>query len=236
MLNLIPKSRGTKTKGIAVTYHYESGAKFATCPPSCPLMPPAVATAAAAEFDSDYAAAVSVAVPPAGYAFTFSHFEPNLWADLFRPGRAVINASASSVREAARLHKNGLPAVMDIAPAAPKRFSFGGVDFKACPATLSPNINCNNCGGSRGPICAQADRPYVVTFPWHGPPHVLKAAVATGAPRCYGADGRVGMQWGAMASGPTKYRESDLEPWAATLRPGSRLRHHVVGDLGRAAS
>ena len=230
MLNLIPKSRGSKTLGIAVTYHYESGAKFATCPPTCPLMPPAVATAAA--FDFDYAESVSVAVPPDGYAFTFSHFDPGHWADLYRPGRTVINASAAGVREAARLHKNGIPTVMDIAPAAPKRFSYGGVDFRACPATLSPNINCGNCGGSRGPLCAQADRDYVVTFPWHGPPHVLKAAVATGAPRCYGADGRVGMQWQAMASGPIKYRESDLEPWAAQLRPGSRLRHHVVGDLG----
>jgi len=235
MLNLIPKSRGSKTLGIAVTYHYESGARFATCPPSCPLMPPAVATAAAAAFDSDYAESVSVAVPPQGYAFTFSHFEPNLWADLYRPGRAVINASASGVREAARLHKNGIPAVMDIAPAAPKRFSYGGVDFRACPATLAKHINCNTCGGSRGPLCARADRPHVVTFPWHGPPAVLAKAVATGAPICYGADGRVGMQWSAMASGPAKHSESDLEPWAAQLRPGSRLRHHVVGDLGRAA-
>ena len=236
MLNLIQKSRGTKTKGIAVTYHYESGAKFATCPPTCPLMPPAVTAAAAAEFDSDYAAAVSVAVPPAGYAFTFSHFEPNLWADLYRPGRTVINASASGVREAARYHKNGIPAVMDIEPAAPRRFSYGGVDFRACPATLAKHINCNSCGGSRGPLCAQADRDWVVTFPWHGPPAVLRAAVESARPRCYGADGRVGMQWQAMASGPVKHSESDLEPWAATLRPGSRLRHHVVGDLGRAAS
>jgi len=235
MLNLIPKSRGSKTLGIAVTYHYESGAKFATCPPTCPLMPADV-TAAAAAFDSDYAAAVSVAVPRDGFAFTFSHFEPNLWADLYRPGRTVINASASGVREAARYHKNGIPAVMDIEPAAPKRFSYGGVDFRACPATLAKHINCNSCGGSRGPLCAQADRDWVVTFPWHGPPAVLRAAVESARPRCYGADGRVGMQWQAMASGPVKHSESDLEPWAATLRPGSRLRHHVVGDLGRAAS
>ena len=233
MLNLIEKSRGSKTLGIAVTYHYESGAAFGTCPPSCALMPADVIPAR--RFDYNYALAVSYAVPREGYAFTFSHYDPEYWADLYRPGRTVINASASGVRDAARLHKNGIPTVMDIEPAAPRRFSFGGVDFRACPATLAKHINCDNCGGSRGPICAQADRDYVVTFPWHGPPAVLAKAVATGAPKCYGADGRVGMQWQAMASGPTKYRESDLEPWAATLRPGSRLRHHVVGDLGRAA-
>jgi hypothetical protein len=233
MLNLIPKSRGTKTLGIGITYHYESGAKFATCPSSCSLMPDNVT--AAAEFDSDYAESVSVSVPREGYSFTYSHFDPNRWADLYRPGRTVINSSAGSVRAAARRHKNGLPTVMDIEPTAPPRFSFAGVDFRACPATLAKHINCGNCGGSRGPICAQADRNWVVTFPWHGPPHVLAKAIESGAPRCYGADGRVGMQWGAMASGPVKHSESDLEPWTATLRPGSRLRHHVVGDLGRAA-
>ena len=235
MLNLIRKSRGSKTLGIGVTYHYESGAAFGTCPPSCPLMPAAAIDTAAAQFDFDYALSVSVAVPPDGYAFTFTHFDPSLFIDFYAPGRTVINASASGVREAARYHKNGIPTVMDIEPAAPRRFSFGRVEFRACPATLAKHINCDNCGGSRGPICAQADRDYVVTFPWHGPPAVLRAAVESGRPRCYGADGRVGMQWQAMASGPTKYRESDLEPWAAQLRPGSRLRHHVVGDLGRAA-
>ena len=230
MLNLIAKSRGTKTKGIAVTYHYETGAKFATCPPSCPLMPDNVAAAVA--FDFEYAESVSVAVPPAGYAFTYTHFAPDLYVDLYRPGRTVINSSAGSVREAARRHKNGIPTVMDIAPTAPPRFTFAGVDFRACPAPLAKHINCSNCGGSRAPICAQVDRSWVVTFPWHGPPAVLAKAVATGAPICYGADGRVGMQWGAMAAGPVKHSESDLEPWAAQLRPGSRLRHHVVGDLG----
>ena len=233
MLNLIPKSRGTKTLGIGITYHYESGAKFATCPSSCSLMPDSVKFAAA--FDSDYAESVSVSVPPDGYSFTYSHFEPDLYVDLYRPGRTLINSSAGSVRQAARYHKNGIPTVMDIRPDAPPRFSFAGVDFRACPATLAKHINCGNCGGSRGPICAQADRNWVVTFPWHGPPHVLAKAIESGAPRCYGADGRVGMQWGAMASGPAKHSESDLAPWTATLRPGSRLRHHVVGDLGRAA-
>ena len=234
MLNLIEKSRGSKTLGVAVTYHYEAGAAFGTCPPSCPLMPAAAVETAADNFDYDYAESVSRAVPPDGYSFTYSHFEPFLFVNLYRPGRTVINSSASNVREAARRFKNGIPTVMDIEPAAPKRFSYGGVDFRACPATLAKHINCNNCGGSRGPICAQADRTHVVTFPWHGPPAVLKKAIESGRPKCYGADGRVGMQWQAMASGPIKYREIDLEPWAAQLRPGSRLRHHVVGDLGRA--
>jgi len=242
MLNLIEKSRGSKTLGIGVTHHYESGAAFATCPDSCPLMPADVVPAR--RFDSDYAESVSWAVPRDGYAFTFSHFDPGHWADLYRPGRTVINASAAGVEDAGRLHKNGIPTVVDIRPNAPKRFRLGGVEFRACPATLAKHINCDNCGGSRGPICAQAHRDWVVTFPWHGPPAVLAKAVATGAPRCYGADGRVGMQWRALANkagrhgilrGSIKYRESDLEPWAATLGPGTRLRHHVVGDLGRAA-
>ena len=193
-MNLIKKSRSSKTLGIAVTYHYERGAAFATCPPTCSLMP------------------------------------------------------ADVTAEAAVRYRQGIPTVVDVPPGTDNRFKFAGVEFRACPATLASHINCGNCGGGtdrrpRAPICAQPDRDYVVTFPWHGPPHVLAAAVKSGAARCYGADGRVGMQWRALANkvgrhgilrGPIKYRESDLEPWAATLGPGTRLRHHVVGDLGRA--
>ena len=242
MLNLIEKSRSSKTLGIAVTYHYERGAAFATCPPTCSLMPADVT--AAAEFDSGYAESVSVAVPRGGFAFTYSHYDPGLFIDLYAPGRTVINSSAGSILEAAVRYRQGIPTVVDVPPGTDNRFNFGGVEFRACPATLASHINCGNCGGRRAPICAQPDRDYVVTFPWHGPPHVLKAAVKSGAARCYGADGRVGMQWRALANkvgrhgilrGPIKYRESDLEPWAATLGPGTRLRHHVVGDFGRDA-
>ena len=240
MLNLIEKSRGSKTLGIGDTYHYESGAAFGTCPPSCSLMPAGMT--AAAKFDFDYAAAVSVAVPRDGFSFTYSHYDPSLFIDLYCTGRTVINSSALNIAEAAASHKNGIPTVVDVPPYEKKRFHFAGVEFRACPATLESHINCGNCGGSRGPICAQAGRSWVVTFPWHGPPAVLAKAIESGRPKCYGADGRVGMQWQKLARTPppevrasNRRCESGLVPWVAKLPRGSRLRQHVVGDLGRAA-
>ena len=239
MLSLIDKSRNSKLNPpkpelpTAATYRAGENAPFGTCPDTCPLMP--AGEVGATEFDSDYAESVSVAVPREGYAFTFSHFDPEYWADLYRPGRTLINASASGVLEAARYHKNGIPAVMDIEPAAPRRFSFGGVDFKACPATYGNRVTCNNCGGSRGPICAQPDRTHVVTFPWHGSKPVMTRAIESGEATCYGATGFVWMHWQDLAGRSAPMPESELESRVADLQEGVRLRHHVVGDFGRAA-
>ena len=239
MLNLIEKSRNSKLNPpkpelpTAATYRAGNNAPFGTCPDTCPLMP--AGEVGATEFDSDYAASVSVAVPREGYAFTFTHFPPDLFVDLYQPGRTVINASAAGIDDAARLFKNGAPVVMDIEPFAPKRFSSAGVDFKACPATYGNRVTCNNCGGSRGPICAQPDRNHVVTFPWHGSKPVMTQAIESGAATCYGATGFVWIHWQDLAGRSAPMPESELESRVADLPEGVRLRHHVVGDLGRAA-
>ena len=45
-----------------------------------------------------------------------------------------------------------------------------GVRFVACPASRSGRkVQCISCGGRFGlPLCAQADRGFVITFPAHG--------------------------------------------------------------------
>jgi hypothetical protein len=45
-----------------------------------------------------------------------------------------------------------------------------GVRFVACPASRGGRkVQCISCGGRFGlPLCAQADRGFVITFPAHG--------------------------------------------------------------------
>jgi hypothetical protein len=86
----------------------------------------------------------------------------------------VVNASTESRREAAALVRQGIPAVCVVLSNAPAVFHHEGVRFVACPACRSvpsgrKGIQCINCGGGFGlPLCAQADRPFVISFPAHG--------------------------------------------------------------------
>jgi hypothetical protein len=53
-------------------------------------------------------------------------------------------------------------------------FRLEGVRFVACPASRQGKggrkVQCISCGGRFGvSLCAQAGRPFVITFPAHGP-------------------------------------------------------------------
>ena len=85
----------------------------------------------------------------------------------------VVNASTESRSVAAALVRQGLPAVCVVPPDAPAVFHHEGVRFVACPASRrgkgGRKIQCISCGGRFGlPLCAQADRQFVITFPAHG--------------------------------------------------------------------
>lgn len=90
----------------------------------------------------------------------------------------VVNCSTESRSEAARLHNSGMPAVCVVPPDAPAVFHHDGVRFVVCPASRKgSDIQCINCGGRYGkPLCAQANRPFVITFPAHGQHKELAAA------------------------------------------------------------
>jgi hypothetical protein len=81
----------------------------------------------------------------------------------------VVNTSHQSLSEAAAAHLDDLPAVC-VVPEGHKPFTHKGVRFIQCPATLpGSKVQCVDCGGLYGtPLCAQADRPFVITFPAHG--------------------------------------------------------------------
>jgi len=93
----------------------------------------------------------------------------------------VINASTESRSVAARLQRQAIPAVCVVPPDAPAVFHHEGVRFVACPASRGgkggSKIQCSSGGGRFGlPLCAQADRPFVITFPAHGPRAAAAAA------------------------------------------------------------
>jgi hypothetical protein len=94
----------------------------------------------------------------------------------------VVNASTESRSRAAALVRQGIPAVCVVPADAPAVFRHEGVRFVACPASRSlpsgrKRIQCINCGGRFGlPLCAQADRRFVITFPAHGPRAAAAAA------------------------------------------------------------
>jgi hypothetical protein len=79
----------------------------------------------------------------------------------------VVNASTESRATAAALVRQGIAAVCVVPPDAPAVFRHEGVRFVACPASRSGRkVQCISCGGRFGlPLCAQADRGFVITFP-----------------------------------------------------------------------
>ena len=83
----------------------------------------------------------------------------------------VVNASTESQAQAAALQRSGIPAVCVVAPDSPPVFERDGVRFVECPHSRSGGrIQCSSCGGRFGiPLCAIADRGFVITFPAHGP-------------------------------------------------------------------
>jgi len=110
----------------------------------------------------------------AAWSFTHYPMSPENQAALRQAAAKglVVNASTESRRAAAALVRQGIPAVCVVPSDAPAVFHHEGVRFVACPACRSgagPRIQCSSCGGRFGlPLCAQADRPFVISFPAHG--------------------------------------------------------------------
>jgi len=87
----------------------------------------------------------------------------------------TVNLSTEVRSEAAKFAKRGLPVVCIVPEGSPAKFEHNGVTFRQCPATFDGSpTQCENCGGGI-PLCARADRNFVITFPVHG----TRAKVAT---------------------------------------------------------
>tara|TARA_R110000787_G_scaffold266126_1_gene372202 strand:+ start:43 stop:741 length:699 start_codon:yes stop_codon:yes gene_type:complete len=228
MLNTVETSRANKTKGCAVTYRTASGKMYGTCPDTCNLKPEQTSTT---EIDKAYLSDLIRAVPRRGWAWTYSHFHWTMWSSHLRHGGTVINYSADTIRQAYRAMSSGVPTVTVVGPDFWRGKGRRGKVIR-CIAETS-DLGCDECGGPKGPICARLDRDYIVGFTAHGPAK-RKAADKAEKGGCYAGQGNCAVHWRHLAA-ELRDIESDgdkIRRFATGLRPGTRLRHHVAGDLG----
>jgi hypothetical protein len=262
MLNCTETSQAKKTKGIAVTYRASEGEMYGTCPDTCSLKPIVTGTN---EIDRDYEYAVRRAVPRKGQAFLYTHFHPDQWGEPNGPGTTVFNYSADSLESAAYHTAMGVASVavvpvdywedkpsdkVTMVTLDPDRNvglsihlgmerltnSWRSIRYRGvrCPNETT-GIDCRNCGKGK-PLCARFDRDYFVVFTAHG-----AAKRLAGDPDvkggCYAGGGNVAMHWRGLSQ-REQSDETDGEKvtrFAAGLAPHSILRHHVAGDVGKAA-
>ena len=231
MLKTVPVSSNKKTGPIAVTYRAGVRDTYGTCPKTCGLNPePGTSTNT---IDEEYLSAVLNAVPRNGEAWTYSHFDAAL-LPVAKPGQTVINASCDTMDDAVRAVELGRPAVV----AAPLGtdwsggHEYRGVNFVRCPAELSDNFTCMQCGNGK-PLCARGDREYVIVFVAHGTGAKKVGTDCAGG--CYAAQGPTAIQWHNTRKKGAANDAQALVQFAKSLPPGSLLRHHIAGDIGRAA-
>lgn len=211
MLKTVKVSTNRKTGPIAVTYRSGEHNVFGTCPKTCALNP--AGEHSAELVDSPYLAAIVDSVPRGGLAWTYSHFALKLLPKPQAGYPATLAASSDSAEQ--------WPKIID------------GVRFARCPAELSESFTCNDCGGDK-PLCARGDRDYVIVFVGHGTGAKLVGADESGG--CYGAQGFVRMVWNNTKKTGARDDAKTLRAFAESLPMGSKLRHHIVGDVGLAQS
>jgi len=229
MLKTVAVSSNSKTGPIAVTYRAGSCSTYGTCPKSCGLHP--AADQGAARIDKAYLAALLDAVPPGGQAWTYSHFAPEL---LPKPqqGKTVINASCDTPDQAVHAWGLGLPVTVTAPQGADlaRPVTYKGVRFVQCPEQSGHVESCAKCGNGR-PLCARAERDYIIVFSAHGQGARKVATEEKGG--CYAAGGHVAIQWHKTRTAGAANDAELLRTFAQSLAPGSLLRHHVAGDIGR---
>ena len=229
MLKTIPVTSNRKTGPIATTYRSGVHETYGTCPRSCKLHPKS--ETGTHLVDTEYMSAGSDAVPRNGQAWTYSHF-PAEALPTPKPGKTVFNASCDTVAEAVRTVELGRPAVYAAPVSEAESFPriVHGVRFVRCPAELADEFTCHQCGNGR-PLCARGDRDYVVVFVAHG-----SGAKRVGTDQgggCYAAGGPTAIAWHGTKKTGHQNDADAVRAFARSLPPGSLLRHHVAGDIGR---
>ena len=82
----------------------------------------------------------------------------------------AMNKSCFSLAEVDEAMDLGVPATVVVpSDTEEKRLKTPkGRNVIGCPAQLSKDITCSNCGGGKGPLCARIDRDFAVMFYAHG--------------------------------------------------------------------
>ena len=232
MLKTVRISSNSKIGPIASTYRAGAHSTYSTCPSTCALNPHG--DKGASLIDGRYLAAVRKAVPLGGKAWTYSHFAAHL---LPVPvyGETVVNFSADTIAQAIDAHAIGRAVTLAAARGTQWPRMVAGVRFSQCPEQLAPaasGFTCSNCGGAKGPICAQPDRKHVVVFVAHGTgARLVGDEDESGG--CYAGSGHVAIQWHATRTAGAPDDAQAVRRFARSLPHGSLLRHHIAGDVGR---
>ena len=119
------------------------------------------------DFDREYLYTLTDAALAAGYKWVFGYTHvPEVTVDDV-PHGYTMNVSCETESDVEQAADRGLPIVIsnDTTQHGDK---IAGRRVIQCPKTRVDSINCGNCGGSAGPICARADREQIVLFPLHG--------------------------------------------------------------------
>lgn len=229
MLKTISRSSNRKLGGCAATYRSGTRNVFGTCPNSCRLKPRS--GTGTSTVDQEYLEAVLDAVPKGGIGWTYSHFGPES-IPLPQPQKTVINLSADSVEQALYYKSLGYPTVVAVpASQSDKVDRHEETRFIRCPAEYNDKVDCNNCG-SGTPLCARADRDYVIKFTAHGAQSKLVGDEERDG-GCYGTSGPVAIHWHKTRSQTQQASDAEvLREWIRSLPYGTKVRHHVVGDVG----
>lgn len=232
MLKTVRVSGNRKTGPIAVTYRSGMHETYATCPTSCKLHPRN--EKGTQEIDLEYLNALYNAVPRKGKAWTYSHFDFNLLPKP-QPGKTVINASCDTTSAAVDAVNAGHAAVYAAPHGSDDTWptKISNVKFVRCPAELSDNFDCNQCGDGN-PLCARGDRNFVVVFVAHGAGKKRVGTDKQGG--CYAATGLTAIQWADSKNNNDGNDSKNIIEFAKSLPVGSFLRHHVAGDVGKDSS
>ena len=232
-LKTITKSSNKKLGGCATTYRAGSSGVYGTCPNSCPLKPED--QKGTSQIDLEYLEAVKNGVPEGGVAWTYTHVL-NFPVIKTKPEQTCINVSTDTKQTAAYSFQAGMPTVV-VVPAQDnaKVDKVQGIRFVRCPAEYQEKITCDNCGGDI-PLCARQDRDYIIKFTAHGAQQKkieLRAMNQKQTGGCYGNGGPVRLQWEKTKQATHELSDSEvLTRFVASLPRGTKLRHHVVGDIG----
>ena len=102
-------------------------------------------------------------------SYPLSGFNLETIREMLRLG-FVTNKSCYSLDQVDEAMDLGIPAtvVMPSKTKGRKLKTPKGRVVARCPAELSKEINCGNCGGDKGPLCFRKDRDFAVSFYAHG--------------------------------------------------------------------
>lgn len=229
MLKLVNLSRNSKVGACAVTYRSGNNNVYSTCPNTCPLKP--AGNCGSNQVDPEYVKALLEAVPRGGVSWTYSHFHySSIPLPMRGKSQTVINVSTDSPEAALESVRAGYPTVVAVPEDRDAKLEIiDGVKFVRCPAEHQ-NLTCRDCGRGR-PLCARADRDYVIKFTAHGAQKKKVGSAEAGG--CYGNGGMVRIQWNAAMKAEQEKSDTQLlKEWVRSLPYGTFVRHHVVGDVG----